>query len=279
MFPTHPVIPSGAAFFCGGVEVTCISLCIYDYPLSDPKSHFGKTARFPFTFPCPTSSPHLDSNQQASGRTVNRALQIIGAVILSLASAFADPGTSTAMATAIGEAFLNGNVVTRSSAVLSGDRLATGPSAALVLHLSGSSIHIGPGSEALYRATSLELISGSAEVHGRESILAGRHTLTPTTESRFTVQRARTQTALHLLSGRLQLRHGNDTSTITTPGDYTLQDDAPAPPVKRRAITKALPIAAGTAAGASIVIAHWLTGKAASTSTTCISGKSPTSCK
>jgi hypothetical protein len=183
------------------------------------------------------------------------------------------------MATAIGEAFLNGNVVTRSSAVLSGDRLATGPSAALVLHLSGSSIHIGPGSEALYRATTLELISGSAEVHGRESIVAAGYTLTPAAESRFTVQRGRTQTTLHLLSGKLQLRHGNGTSTIATPGDYTLQDDAPAPPVKHRGITKALPITAGAAAGTSIVIAHWLTGKEASTSTSCISGKSPTSCK
>ena len=210
---------------------------------------------------------------------MNRALQITGIVILSLASALADPTTSAAMATAIGEAFLNGNAVTRSSAVLDGDRLSTGASSALVLHLSGSSIHLGPNSEARYRATSLELISGSAEVHGRESIVTGRYILIPTAESRFTVQRARTQTALHLLSGRLQLRRGNDTSTIAAPGDYTLQDDAPAPPVKHHGITKALPIAAGSAAGTSIVIAHWLTGKQASGSTSCISGKSPTSCK
>ncbi len=210
---------------------------------------------------------------------MNRALQIIGVVILSLATAGADPTSSAAMATAIGEAFLNGSALTRSSAVLTGDRLATGASAALVLHLPGSSIHLGPNSEARYRGTSLELIAGSAEVHGRESIVTGGYTLTPTAESRFTVQRARTQTALHLLSGSLQLRRGTHAATIVTPGNYTLQDDAPAPPVKHRSFTKALPIAAGAAAGASVVIAHWLTGKAAASSSSCISGKSPTSCK
>lgn len=210
---------------------------------------------------------------------MNRALQITGVVILSLASSLADPAPPAAIATAVGEATLNGSVLTRSSAILSGDCLATGPSAALILHLSGSSIHIGPGSEARYHATSLELISGTAEVDGHESIVTGKYTLTPAAESRFTVRRALTRTALHFLSGKLQLRRGNHIATITTPGDYTFEDDAPAPLVKGHAITKALPVTAGTTAGTSIVIAHWLTGKQASTSTSCISAKSPTSCK
>ncbi len=210
---------------------------------------------------------------------MKRTLQTIGVIILALSAALADPTTSAAIATAIGEASLNGSVLTRSSAVLNGDRLATGPSAALVLHLSGSSIHIGPNSEALYRGTSLELLSGSAEVHGRESIITGPNTLTPAAESRFTVQRAAMQTVFHLLGGKLQLRRGKDTATITTPGLYTVQDDAPAAPLKHHVVTKTLPIAAGTAAGTSIVIAHWLTRKQAATSTSCISAKSPTSCK
>jgi hypothetical protein len=183
------------------------------------------------------------------------------------------------MATAIGEAFLNGNALTRSSAVLDGDRLTTGESAALILHLAGSSIHIGPNSEAHYRGTTLELISGSTEVQGRESIVVGAFKLSPAGESHFTVQRARTAIALRLLRGTLKLSRGKRAITISIPGEYTFQDDAPVPAVKPRSITKSLPIAAGAAAGTSLVIGHWLTGKDAAKSTSCVSGKSPTSCK
>ena len=183
------------------------------------------------------------------------------------------------MATAIGEAMVNGNAVTRSSAVLEGDRLTTGASAALILHLAGSSIHIGPNSEALYRGTTLELVSGSSEVQGKESIVAGAYTFSPMNESRFVVQREQAKIALHLVSGNLKLSRGKDTRTITAPADYTLQDDQPIPAVKRHAITRAVPVAAGAAAGTSVVIAHWLTGKDAAKSTACVSGKSPTSCK
>ena len=208
---------------------------------------------------------------------MNRALQTIGAVILCLTTSFADP--SAAIATAIGEAFLNGSVLTRSSAVFEGDRLSTGPSAAFILHLPGSSIHIGPNSAARFRGLTLELLSGSTEVQGRESIVSGAYTLSPTIDSRFTVQREPTKTALHLLQGSLKVTHAHQVTTLAQPGDYTLQDDAPAPAVKHHTITRALPIAAGAAAGASVIIAHWLTGKNAASSASCVSAKSPTSCK
>ncbi len=209
---------------------------------------------------------------------MNRVLQIIGAVTLCLTSVFAEPTASAAMATAIGEAFLNGSALTRSSAVLDGDRLTTGASAALILHLAGSSIHIGPKSEVKYHGTTLELLSGSTEIQGRESILTGTYTISPAAESRFTVQRSHTQISIHLLSGSLQLSHANNAASIATPGEYTFHDDTPAPAIKRHVI-KAVPIAAGSAAGTSVVIAHWLTAKDAATTTSCVSAKSPTSCK
>ena len=210
---------------------------------------------------------------------VKRALPTIAVLILCLVSSFADPTPTAAMATAIGEAFVNGNALTRSSAVLDGDRLTTGRSAALILHLAGSSIHIGPNAEALYHGTSLELLAGMSEVQGRESIVAGAFTLSPTGESRFTVQRESKQIALHLLRGRLRLSRGKEVTLITGPGEYTLEDNQALPSIQPRAITKTLPIAAGSAAGTSVVITHWLTAKDAATSTSCLSGKSPTSCK
>ncbi len=216
---------------------------------------------------------------ESLGRTMNRALQIIGAVTLCLTFSFADPTPTAAIATAIGEVFLNGNAVSRSSAVLDGDRLTTHHSAAIILHLAGSSIHIGPNSEARYRGTALELITGSTEVQGRESIVAGAYTLSPAAEARFSVQREPKTITLHLLRGSLKLSHRNEITTLTAPGEYTLQDDARALAMKPHAITKALPLAAGASAGTSVVIAHWLTAKEATTSTSCVSGKSPTSCK
>lgn len=210
---------------------------------------------------------------------MNRALQIIGVVTLCLTSSFADPATISAMATAIGEVFLNGNALTRTGAVLDGDRLTTGPSAAIVLHLPGSSIHIGPSSSTRFRGTTLELLSGSTEVQGRESIAAGAYKISPAGESRFTVQHELTTIVLRLLRGSVELSRGHEVKMITNPGEYTLQDNAPAPAIKPHRITKALPIAAGAAAGTAVVISHWLTGKEAATSTSCVSGKSPTSCK
>lgn len=210
---------------------------------------------------------------------MNRALQIIGAVILCSTFSFADPATTAAIATVIGEAFVNGNAVTHSSAVLDGDRLTTARSAALILHLAGSSIHIGPSSEARYHSATLELISGSVEIQGRESIVAGAYTLSPNAESHFTVQHDRPQIVLHLFRGSLKLSHRKEVTTLTAPAEYTFHDDAPSPAIKHHAITRALPIAAGGTAGASVVISHWLTAKDAATSTSCVSGKSPTSCK
>lgn len=210
---------------------------------------------------------------------MNRALQTIGVVILSFTFSFADSAPTVAIATVIGEAFLNGYAVTRSSAVLDGDLLTTGPSAALILHLPGSSIHIGSNSEARYHSTALDLISGSVEIQGRESIVAGAYTLSPDAEARFTVQHDRTQIALHLLRGSIKLSHGKAVTTLVTPGEYTFHDDVPTPSMKPRAITKSVPIGAGSAAGASVVISHWLTAKHSATSTSCVSGKSPDSCK
>lgn len=210
---------------------------------------------------------------------MKRALLTTAVVILCLATSFADPATTAAIATAIGEALLNGNVLTRSNTVLDGDRLTTGDSAALILHLPGSSIHIGPNSEARYRGTTLELISGSTDVQGRESVVSGPFSISPAGESRFTVQRDRKQINLHLLRGSLKISHAHKAKMITVPGEYTFQDDALAPAVKSRPITDALAVAAGATAGTSVVIAHWLTGKDAAKSASCVSGKSPTSCK
>lgn len=210
---------------------------------------------------------------------MNRALLTIGVVILSLTFSFADPAPTAAIATAIGIAFVNGNAVKHSGAVLDGDRLTTGRSAALILHLSGSSIHIGPSSEARYHSTALELISGSVEVQGREAIVAGSCTVSPNADSRFTVQHDGAQITLHLLHGSLRLSHGKAVTTLTVPGEYTFHDDAPALALKPRVITRALPIAAGGAAGTSVVISHWLTAKDAAASASCVSGKSPDSCK
>lgn len=210
---------------------------------------------------------------------MKRALQIIGVVILCLASSLADPTTNAAMVIVIGEVSVNGNALTRSSAIFDGDRIRTGASAALVLHVRGSSIRIGPTSELRYRGTALEFFSGTAEVHGRETIVSGTVTIAPLRESAFTIQRASTRTSLHLLSGTLKLSRGKESSTIAAPAEYAIQDDQLIPAAKAGARAHTLPVAAGSAAGASVVVSHWLTSEESRSAASCVSGKSPTSCK
>jgi hypothetical protein len=180
---------------------------------------------------------------------------------------------------AIGDVSINGNALTGSSAIFDGDRITTGTTAALVLHVPGASIRIGPASELRYRGTALDILSGSAEVHGRETVVSGAFTIAPLLESTFTVQRVSARTSLHLLSGTLKLSRGKESSTIAAPADYTVQDDQQIPTAKAAGNTHGIPVAAGSAAGASVVVSHWLTDKKASSASSCVSSKSPTSCK
>jgi hypothetical protein len=211
---------------------------------------------------------------------VKRALQTIGVVLLSFACSFADPTTGAAIVTAIGEVSVNGNPLPPSSPIFAGDRLATGTSSALMVSLQGSSVRIGPSSHALYRGAILELLSGAVDIRGREVVVSGSFTVTPLRQSQFSVQRASTRTSLHLLSGTLKLSRGKESTIIAAPADYNLQDDQPIPAAKAGSGTRVLPLAAGAAAGASVVISHWLTNKETTSATsTCVSGKSPTSCK
>jgi hypothetical protein len=214
---------------------------------------------------------------------VKRILQISGVVLLCVTTLLGDPATTAAMATVIGEVSLNGNALTRSCAVMVGDRLSTGASAALILHLAGSSVHVGPSSKILYHGNRLELLTGMSEVQGSETVIAGAFTISPVGEARFQVLRQGARTSLSIVRGSLRLARGKEVRTISEPGEYSLQDNQPVPAVKRHGISSKNAVAGGAAAGAATIIGHWVGGgsgtQAGGTSGSCVSGKSPSSCR
>ncbi len=183
------------------------------------------------------------------------------------------------MAIVMGEVSLNGNKVTRSCAVFDGDRLITRPSAAVVLHLAGSILHVGPSSEVCYRGKTLELISGAAEVQGSEAVMIAAFSISPVGKAHFSLKRERALTSLLLVSGNVKLSRGKETATLTSPGRYTLHHDGLISATKQHgAIEKGA--MAGGAAGTATVIGHWLAnGKGDGTTESCVSEKSPSSCR
>ncbi len=202
-------------------------------------------------------------------------------ILISLCTCamFADAATNAAIAFPVGEASLNGTVLTRSSPVFDGDQLRTGRTSSLVLNLPGASVQVGPNSVVRYRGGVLELSSGTTRIAGAEGVLSGGITVSAAGPARYAVERSGIETAVSLISGELKLERGKEVVTISAPGTYSFRDDEPLSPVKKHG--KALKVGIGAAAaGTAAIISRWLTGEdGSSTSGTCISNKSPSSCR
>ena len=108
-----------------------------------------------------------------------RVFSLFSIVLFSLAVLHAQ--NNGAMAYAHGDVTLNGQAVSSSTTISTGDRLDTADSSVVTINRTGSSIVVNPNSSIQYGQSSIEIMRGTARLStlAGMSAQAGQLTITP----------------------------------------------------------------------------------------------------
>jgi ferric-dicitrate binding protein FerR (iron transport regulator) len=186
--------------------------------------------------------------------------QIAWVVIFFLTSPPANSTTRSAIAFVTGTVSVNGNTVTRSIPVFAGDHLRTGVEAAVVLHLSGSTVQLSENSDAHYQGERLVLTSGVAQVRGPECVDSGPFRIQAVGNAMFRIARTGTQTKIEVVDGQVKISRGKNSLTVIGQGEHEFLDDDSLASVGGTAIGRKL--ATGLmGGGAGAGVAGWMNGK------------------
>jgi hypothetical protein len=138
--------------------------------------------------------------------------------------------TSAAMLYANGNFSLNGSLGPRSSAILPGDRIETGNSAAVSITRNGMNVMVGPNSSLVYKGQDIELSSGSAFIATSSNLAAQVHQLriAPAADNgTFRVARVENGTMIAALKGSVLYNNGGVSATLPE-GETVVVPDASA---------------------------------------------------
>lgn len=132
---------------------------------------------------------------------------------------------TNAMVYASGDVKLNGASVSGASTIFTGDRLVTSDSSIVSVNRSGSTVVVSPNSAIQYKASSVEVVEGTARVSTANgmSAQAGSVTITPQAQSaKFDV--ARTDKGLIVTSreGAVTVHDGGHTAVLPSGSSTTL---------------------------------------------------------
>lgn len=164
-----------------------------------------------------------------------------------------------AIATGIGEAKLNGKVLSHASAVFAGDEMQTAADSAIVLHGKGFSVQVGPMADSFLERNALRLRTGTVEAKGLINVLAGEiRIVSDSAKTSFTVLRSTDQVKVSARSGLVIIRRGGERVELK-PGEVRtfadgIAENASPNSIKRRRIGAKMGagLGAGTAVGAVV---------------------------
>jgi len=172
----------------------------------------------------------------------------------------ADP--PTAMLYSHGTALLNGNSITRSSAVFSGDLVQTRVDSVANINAMGSSVLVLNDSLIQYEGSSVKLEHGGITISTSKSMVtrAGDVTVSPSASSwtEFEVRDVDGRVQIAARKGDLTISDDTGTTTLAQ-GQETTRDESQPQKNKKKRKTDVAPAAAPGAAGA-ILDSPWAVG-------------------
>jgi hypothetical protein len=151
-----------------------------------------------------------------------KVFSLFSIVLFSLAVLHAQ--NNGAMAYTHGNVTLNGQAVSSSTTIFTGDRLDTADSSVVTINRLGSSIVVNPNSSILYSQSSIDIMRGTARLStlAGMSAQAGQLTITPKDGmAKFDIVRSDNGTTVTTREGVLTLRDGSRSLTLQ-PGTTTL---------------------------------------------------------
>jgi type 1 fimbria pilin len=151
-----------------------------------------------------------------------RVFSLFSIVLFSLTVLHAQ--TNGAMLYAHGNVTLNGQAVSSSTTISTGDRLDTADFSVVTINRTGSSIVVNPNSSIQYGQSSIEIMRGTARLStlAGMSAQAGELTITPKDGmAKFDIVRSDNGTTVTTREGILTLQDGSRSMTLQ-PGTTTL---------------------------------------------------------
>jgi hypothetical protein len=192
--------------------------------------------------------------------------------LISLSSLPVFSAAGSAIAIVSGDVAVNGNSIKRTMPVFEGDRLTTGASSGVLLHLKGATVQLSPNSEVRYEGEKLALTSGIALVRGSEIVASGPFLIAAVGDGHFRIERSGSLTKLSILTGKVKVIRGKNSLILSGTGERQFSDEDTIAAVRHTSITSE--VAAGAAGGASgAAVTGWMKHGSKQAS---ISRKSPT---
>lgn len=154
-------------------------------------------------------------------RIARKSLCVLMAIVLPAAMVMAE--APAAMLYATGNAMLNGNAVSRSSAVFAGDKIQTSQNSSASLNLNGSTVLVPANTAIEFKGDGILLQSGSVTISTTSGLKAevGALTIAPRTSSaKFEIRAEKGDVFIAARSGELSLTDAKGTTTLQS-GDTT----------------------------------------------------------
>jgi hypothetical protein len=148
-------------------------------------------------------------------------------------------GSDAAMVTTAGHALLNGNETPGSSALFTGDVVATPPGSAATIDAHGSMVLVQPNSSVQFKGNYLDMANGDVVVTTSKgmAVKVGKFTVSPAAaqSSKFEVSHSGSMIQIAARQGSLNISDGVNTQTLQEGQQTTRSDLEPPENVKTEA--------------------------------------------